>query len=100
MIDHRIVGACAFLVLTASAPKPTAIPSTTELSRALADSNDWRAILIVAVVVIAMLMGFIAWRELGLSRLAKALDGVTNALWALRLGLAEKGIKADEEPPK
>lgn len=86
------------LPLTASAPVPKPpIVSAEELSRALATSNDWRAILIVAVVVIGMLMGFIAWREWSLSKLAKALDGVTNALWALRLALAEKGIKSDED---
>lgn len=95
----RILSLPPLLMLTASA-KPSAIPSTSELSRALADSNDWRAILIVAVVVIAMLMGFIAWREINLSKLAKAIDGVTNALWALRLGLADKGIRAKEDEPK
>lgn len=91
----RIITLPLLLMLsTANSPDPT------KLGNALASVNDWRAISIVLVVVIGMLMGFIAWREFGLNRLAKALDGVTNVLWALRLALAERGIKADDGEPK
>ena len=84
----RILSLPSLFMLTASA-SPTG-PRPTELGNALASVNDWRAICIVLIVVIGMLMGFIVWRELGLSRLAKSMDKVSEALWALRLAIAER----------
>lgn len=89
-----------FLFMLMATTNPSTIPDAEGFGRALASNNDWRAISIVLIVVIAMLMGFIAWRELGLSRLAKSLDAVTNALWAMRIALAERGIITKDEAPK
>lgn len=52
----RILSLPLLMLLTASAPTMSA-PNAEELSRALASSNDWRAILIVAVVLMGMLFG-------------------------------------------
>jgi hypothetical protein len=67
------------------------IPDPTALSKALAESDDWRAIVIVLIVVIAMQFAFIIWRELNLVRLIKGLDKVSDGLWGIRLSMA-RGI--------
>jgi hypothetical protein len=67
----------------------------------MASVNDWRAILIVAISLIASLIGFIIWRELNLVRLAKAIDKMTEAIWGVRLALAElRAERRDEEEKK
>lgn len=79
-------------------------PQTTvdvgELGRALATSNDWRAIVIVMTVVITLLMGIIFWDRFVLNRLHKSLDRLTAALWALKLQLARMDMPVDDEPDK
>jgi hypothetical protein len=72
------------------------IPDPGALGRALAENNDWRALMIVLVVVIAMQFAFIVWRELGLVGLRKSIDKVSEALWALRLSLIEE--RQNREP--
>jgi hypothetical protein len=61
------------------------IPDPTALSKALAESDDWRAIVIVLIVVIAMQFA------LNLVRLIKGLDKVSDGLWGIRLSMA-RGI--------
>lgn len=67
----------------------TPLPEISDLGRALATSNDWRAIVIVLSFVILALICFIIWREMSLVGLRKTFDKIAEALWQLRLTLVE-----------
>lgn len=69
--------------------RSASLPDPIAAGQALADLNDWRAIMAVLMFVIVALMGFIIWRELSLTRLIKAIDKMSAAMWAWRLALAE-----------
>lgn len=72
-------------------------PDPVEVGRVLATSNDWRAILIIAMFVIAALIAFIAWREFSLVGLRKSIDRVADSLWALKLSIAEERMLTRED---
>ncbi len=76
---------------------PPTFPDIAETGRVLATSNDWRAILIVAMFLVVTLVVFIIWREFALSGLKKAIDKVADALWALKLTIAEERAAAAKE---
>lgn len=73
------------------------IPDPIAAGQALATLNDWRAIMAVMMFVIVALIGFIVWREYSLSGLKKAIDKIADAMWALRLSIAEDRVLAREE---
>lgn len=77
--------------------RPPSLPNPNGLGDALANVNDFRAIMIVLVFVIVALMGFIIWRELNLSAAIRTLNKMTEAIYALRLTLIEDRILAREE---
>jgi hypothetical protein len=67
------------------------------MGNALANVDDFRAIMIVLVFVIVCLMGFIIWREFNLASLVRTLNKMSEAMYALRLTLIEDRILAREE---
>lgn len=72
------------------------VPDPIAAGQALATLNDWRAIMAVMMFVIVALIGFIIWREYSLSGLKKAIDKIADAMWALRLSIAEDRVLARE----
>lgn len=77
--------------------RPPTLPDPIAFGNALADVNDFRAIMLVLVFVIVALMAFIIWREFNLARVIGTLNKMTEALYALRLTLIEDRILAREE---
>lgn len=67
------------------------------MGEALANVNDFRAIMLVLVFVIVALMAFIIWRELNLAAAIRTLNKMTEAIYALRLTLIEDRILARED---
>lgn len=78
-------------------------PDVIEAGRVLATLNDWRAIMLVLMVMVAVLLSalltIIVWDRVAEARMLKALDKLTAALWAVRLELASLGIRGAEEGP-
>lgn len=74
-----------------------AMPDPIAAGQALATLNDWRAIMAVMMFVIIALILFIVWREISLSGLRRAIDKVSEALWALKLGIAEDRVLSRED---
>ncbi len=70
-----------------SVPKLPSIPDAGAVINA--SPSDWRAMLIgVSFLFIAMIV-FVIWREILSWRLAKSLDGVKDALTALKIVISE-----------
>lgn len=67
------------------------------MGEALANVNDFRAIMLVLIFVIVALMAFIIWRELNLAAAIRTLNKMTEAIYALRLTLIEDRILARED---
>lgn len=78
-------------------PHPAATPSIERTGEVLATLNDWRAMMVVFMFILVTLVGFIVWREMSLAGLRKAIDKVSDALWALKLAIAEDRVISREE---
>jgi len=77
--------------------KPPAVPSVVETGQVLATVNDWRAMMIVFMFIIATLIGLLVWGGFIMAGLRKAIDKVADSLWALKLALAEDRAAALRE---
>lgn len=72
-------------------------PSVERTGEVLATLNDWRAMMVVFMFILVTLVGFIIWREMSLAGLRKAIDKVSDALWALKLAIAEDRVISRNE---
>lgn len=81
-------------------PAPHTAPSVERTGEVLATLNDWRAMMVVFMFILVTLVGFIIWREMSLSGLRKAIDKVSDALWALKLAIAEDRMISRTERTK
>lgn len=71
-------------------PSTPNMPSVSDAGAVINASNsDWRAMLIAIMFLFVALAMFVIWREILSWRLAKSLDGVKEALIALRIEIAE-----------
>ncbi len=73
------------------------LPSVVETGQVLATVNDWRAMMIVFMFIIATLIGLIIWGGFIMSSLRKAIDKVADSLWALKLAIAEDRAAGQRE---
>lgn len=73
------------------------LPDPVATGSVLATVNDWRAIMVVFMFIIASLLAFVVWREFSLVGLRKAVDRVADSLWALKLSIAEDRVLSKED---
>lgn len=83
-------------LLTSSSALASEPPTIPQPSAALIDKGDIGIAMYALLLVIAMQFAFIAWDRFTASRLTRALDRQADALWALRLALAERGVNPVE----
>ncbi len=83
--------------MSAVTNRPPSAPSVERTGEVLATLNDWRAMMVVFMFILVTLVGFIIWREMSLAGLRKAIDKVSDALWALKLTIAEDRVLSREE---
>lgn len=83
--------------MSAVTNRPPVAPSVERTGEVLATLNDWRAMMVVFMFILVTLVGFIIWREMSLAGLRKAIDKVSDALWALKLTIAEDRLLSREE---
>ncbi len=84
---------------------PQKLPDPVATAQALATLNDWRAILAVAMFIIAsfatIILAVMIWDRIANARIHEglrvAVDKVADALWALRLTIAEDRVLARED---
>jgi hypothetical protein len=69
-------------------------PNPVAAGETLAKLDPTQGALFVLIFVVVCLMTFIAWRELTLTRLIKAIDKMSDAMWAWRLAMAEQKAEA------
>ena len=70
--------------------QPPSFPDAVGAGQALANLDPTQAALYVLIFVIAGQWVFISWREFAITRLIKAIDKMSDAMWAWRLAMAEQ----------
>ena len=85
-----------------ASPQPPTLPSISDAGQLInASGSDWRAFLIAVMFLFIAMIVFVIWREILSWKLAKSLDGVKDALVALRIviveAIADGRARSDEQ---
>jgi hypothetical protein len=77
-----------------SAPQTPNLPSVTDTGTLInASGSDWRAILIAIMFLFIAFIVFTVWREVLNWKLAKSMDGIRDALNALKIVIVEEAAE-------